>query len=321
MTRVSAAGVVTLVVALGAVACQEAALPPSLGSDDIAALQRADRIISPKLTPEESALLVNAHGAVVEACMKQLGWDYEVGTSTGDIEAGGPSTLSPLEQWTFADTAAAETVGYGFESYLAAHAVFLDRLGEGDGEAHVPDPLTMSPEDAARFELDSFGTEEERIEITERDGSHSGAAGGGCIGEAGRAVWGDIEQEMRLRDARGTAESDIWVTTFEDQAVVDALDRWKDCVREQGFEFEDPNHGFESALSAAQSGDYDQERLIATTDAECKAESGLDRAVQAAFLSATKAVLPDLEADLVALQQFEAEALARAKNILRFGED
>lgn len=286
--------------------------------DQLAAVQRADRIISTTLTAGESALLVNAHGAVVESCMQQLGWDFQVGTATPETESGGPSSLSELEQWTFADVASAESIGYGLRTHLAEVAAFINRLESESGEAHIPDPATMSAEDAARYELDYFGTEDERIEITERDGSHSGKPGGGCLGGAERALYGDIEQEMWLRDARGTAESDIWMATLSDEAVKDAFDSWKECVRESGFEFEDPHHAFESALSAASAGDFDQERVIATTHAKCTVESNLDLAVAAAFLSATNAVLPELEDDLLALQRLEEEALARAKDILGF---
>ena len=297
-----------------------AASPQPAGLDQLASIQRADRLINTNLTPEESAIVGNAHEEVVETCMQELGWDFELGTHSPEAIGGWPSTLSELDQWTFADVAAAESAGYGLESYLAEHFAFLETLDELEGEARIPDQTAMSPEDSARFEVEYFGTEEERIEIIERDGSGAGRAGGGCLGEGSRAVVGDIEREMWLIDARGTAQSDIWEATFADAAVVDALGTWRRCVLgELGVVLEDPHDAFDAAMSAAQSGDYEQERLVATADAECKAESGLDLAVQAAFLSATNALLPEFEDDLIALQQFEQEALARAKEILGFG--
>jgi hypothetical protein len=291
---------------------------PAAGLDQLAAIQRADAIISTRLTAGESALVVNAHGAVAESCMQQLGWDFEVGTATADTESGGPSSLSELEQWTFTDVASAESVGFGLQSHLAEAAAFIDQLELDAGEAHIPDQETMTPEDAARYELDYFGREDERIEITERDGSHSGQSGGGCIAEAERAVFGDIAKAMWLRDARGTAQSDIWMATLSDEAVKDALDSWKGCVQGRGHAFDDPHQAFDAAASAAQAGDFDQERVIAAAHAECVAESNLDLAVAAAFLSATNAVLPELEDDLLALQQLEEDALSRAKDILGF---
>lgn len=312
-------GAVAVVVTLGIAACQGAKPPASLDSSDITTIESADRIIQTRVTPEENALIINAHGAVVEACMQQLGWDFRVGRETIET-AGGPNSLSRLEQWTFADMPSAESDGYGFEAQLAALSAHLDRIEEMDSKARIPDPTTMSAEDAARYELDYVGTEEERVEIIERDGSGASVPGGGCIGEASRAVWGDIEQELQLRDARGTAQADIWGTTVADEAVLDTLDAWKDCVSQEGYAFDDPEDAFEVALAAAQAGDFEGERLIAVADATCKTESGLDNAVQAAFLAATNAVLPDLEDDLLALQDFEAAALERAKDILGFGE-
>jgi hypothetical protein len=307
---------------LGAPGASESPTPSDAGASDVgveqlATIQRADSIISTRLSATENAILVNAHGALVEACMQERGWDFELAMATPEEAGAGPDFMSNLEQWTFADVARAESQGYGFRRHLKEVAAFREQLPEGEGEARIPDPVTMSPEDSARFELDYFGTEEERIEILERDGSHAGIAGGGCWGQAERAIWGeDLEREMWLIDARGTAQSDIWVATETDDAVLDALDAWKACMRQEGFDFQDPHHAIESALPAAQSGDFERERLIARTDAACKAESRLDLAVQAAYLSATTRVLPELEDDLLALQQLEAEALVRAKEIL-----
>ena len=294
------------------------ASPAAVGLDQLASIQRADGIINTNLTPEETALVVNAQEKAVEECMQERGWDFENGTATPEDTGDGFRAMSRLDQWTFADVASAGSVGYGLESHLTKVSAFIETLDTG-GEGRRPDEDNMSPEVAERYWLDVFGTDEERVEITERDGSHSSLAGGGCIGGGTRAVWGDIAQEMRLRDARDTAETDIWASTVADQAVVDALYTWSRCVfRELGFVLEDPPHAFESALAAALSGDYEQERVIATTDAQCKAESSLDLAVQAAFLSVTIALLSDFEEDLIALQQFEEEALARAKDILNF---
>jgi hypothetical protein len=251
--------------------------------------------------------------------MQERGWDFAVATANAETQGAGPTTFSPLEQWTFDDRSLAETVGYGFEAYLKELSAFHARVQAVESEARTPDLDSMPTAEQARFWLDLGGTEEERIEIVERDGSTASVAGGGCMGQAERAVYGDIEQQLRLRDARTTAESEIWGASLSDAAVTKALSLWRDCVAEQGLDFEDPRAAFDAALSAAQSGDHDYERLVAMTDARCKSESALGRAVEAAFLAATNATIDELEADLIALQQLEQEALARAEDILRSG--
>jgi hypothetical protein len=292
---------------------------PGLAPDERRTLEEADRIINSTLIPEEWPTIVNAHGAVVTACMQAHGWEFEYGTATAETESGEPSTLSSLEQWTFADVSSAESVGYGFESYLADHAVWLESVDLTGGEAQAYED-SLSPEEADRYWRDFGGTEAERIEIVERDGSGSSRAGGGCLAEADRALYGDIEREMRLQDARGTAQSDIWMATLADPSVVQALNAWRDCLAGRGVQWADPHQAFDAALRYAQGGDHTQERLIASADAACKVESGLDRAVDAAFLAATNAVLPALEEDLIALQELEEDALVRAQAILGTAE-
>ncbi|MGH2418399.1 MAG: hypothetical protein ACRDFY_08705, partial [Candidatus Limnocylindria bacterium] len=51
---------------------------PSLDPAEMRTIEEADRIINTTLTPEESAMVVNAHGAVVAGCMQERGWDFEV---------------------------------------------------------------------------------------------------------------------------------------------------------------------------------------------------------------------------------------------------
>lgn len=291
---------------------------PSLAPDERRTLEEADGIINSTLTPEEWAVIANAHGARIEGCMQARGWEYEVGTATAETDSGGPSYPSNREQWTFADVASAESIGYGFEAYLAEHALWLETVDPGGESPAYED--TLSPEDAEQFYLDFSGTEAERIEITERDGSGAGRAGGGCLADADRALYGDIEREMWLIDARGTAQSDIWMATLEDPLVIQALNAWRDCLAGRGVHWADPQQARDAALSYARAGDHAQERLIASADAACKVESGLDRAVGAAFLAATNAVLPALEEDLIALQQLEQDALVRAQAILAVEE-
>ncbi len=294
--------------------------PRAASQDSLAAALEADALLSTRLTGGENAFVVHAHGEVVERCMQELGWDYELAPVIAEGEPYPyPGSLSDLRQWTFADVEAAGSVGYGLQAHLGDIAAAIEAMDAGD-RVSIPEPLSMRPEDAARFELDFFGTEEERIEILERDGSHAGKAGGGCMGEADRTLHGDIEREMWLRDARGTASSDIWVAVKADGAVADALKSWIDCLGSRGVEFTDPGRAYAAALEVAASGDFAEERRIATAHAECAVESNLHRVVATAFASVANAVLPGLQGDLIALQQLEAGAVGRAKDVLGVGE-
>jgi hypothetical protein len=288
--------------------------------EQLAAVRRADGIISSDLTTADWVIIVNAHSALVDGCMQDHGWDFRSGVATAETESEAGGALTNLEQWTFADLVAAETTGYGLKAHLAEAAAHLDALDLAGRDAHIPDPLTMSPEDAARFELDFFGREDERIEVTEHDGSHAGYAGGGCLGGAERALYGDIARHAWLRDARDTADSEIWMAALADSAVGNALDRWRSCMRDSSFEIEDPHAAYDAGVDAALDDDFGQESVVATAHARCTTESNLDLAVAAAFLSATNAVLPELETDLRALQRLEAQALIRARDVLQMDD-
>ena len=293
---------------------------PAAAQDRLAAAQEVDAIMSTRLTGEENAIVVHAHGEAVERCMQALGWDYELAPAIPEGEPYPyPGALSELAQWTFADVESAQSDGYGLQPHMAAIAGAIDRMDAGE-RVSIPDPTTMGAEDAARFELDFFGSEEERIEILERDGSHAGRAGGGCMAEADRALYGDIETEMWLQDARGTASSDIWVAVKADGAVIGAWKSWAVCMHSRGHAFGDPVGAYAAALTAASSGNFEEEHRIAIAHAECTKESDLDSAVTAAFVAAASTTFPELEADLVALQELEAEAVGRAKEILAYDD-
>ena len=252
------------------------------------------------------------------AC-SSLDGNSTLGIATPASATGGPRGLSFLEVWTFADTSAAESVGYGFASHLADVADFVADTEAESAEVAIPEVETMTSEDLARYESDYFGSDDERVEIVERDGSRHSVPGGGCLGMGRAAVFGDIKQQLRLEDARETARSEIWSQTLADEAVVSALENWTDCVARQGYEFDDPPHSYDTALAAAQSGNYDEERNIATVAAECTSSATLNLAVEAAYLVAANRSLAQLEADLVAYRQVETEALTRARDILRGG--
>jgi hypothetical protein len=178
----------------------------------------------------------------------------------------------------------------------------------------------MAVEERTRLALDYFGRDDQRIEIIELDGSKTSIPGGGCLGEADRQVYGDdMALKLRLDDARSTAESDIWGGTLSNDLVNGALAKWKTCISQAGDEFEIPPDVFGSAIRAAHAGDYESEKRVAVLTARCSTESGLADAIEVAFLSAGNATIPELEGDLLALQDFEEQALTRSRAILKNG--
>ncbi len=313
-----AQGAVAFLMAFAAAACQGGSRPGSTGQTQLASVADIDRLLHSTLAPEELSLLANAHDSVVETCMQKLGWDFEIGLTTPEIAQGGPRSLTLFEQWTFSDVEAAEASGFDLRTYMVEMDAFMKRMDESAGAAHIPDPDHMTPDERNRLGLDYFGRDDQRIEIIELDGSKTSVPGGGCLGEADRLVYGnDMALKLRLDDARSTADSDIWTGMLSSELVNRALAKWKTCVSHAGDEFETPPNVFEAAVTAAHAGNYESEKRIAVLTATCSTESGLADAIEAAFLSAGNATIPELEDDLLALQQFEEQALERSRSILK----
>jgi hypothetical protein len=145
-------------------ACQAAATPAPLTSEEAASIVAIDRILNSTQSVQEDAIVINAHGSVVEACMQALGWDFEVGTATADTTRS-PSSLSRFERWTFSDVEAARERGFDLRAYLQELAAFQARMDATAGSAHIPDPDRLSSEERARLQLEYFGRDDERIEI------------------------------------------------------------------------------------------------------------------------------------------------------------
>lgn len=313
-------GAVAFLITFAAAACQGGSGSNGTGQRQVASVSDIDRLLHSTLTPEELSILGNAHDSVVETCMQQLGWDFEIGVTTPEIAQGGPRSLTLFEQWTFSDVAAAQASGFDLRTYIVEMDAFLKRMDAAAGAAHIPDPDHMTPDERERLGLDYFGRDDQRIEIIELDGSKTSVPGGGCLGEADRQVYGDdMALKLRLDDARSTADSDIWSGTLSSDLVNRALAKWKTCISRAGDEFETPPNVFEAAVTAARAGNYESEKRIAVLTATCSTESGLADAIKAAFLSAGNATIPELEDDLLALQQFEEQALERSRSILKTG--
>lgn len=308
---------VGIVLALTAAACQGDGRSQSPA---LASISDIDRLINSDLTFEEHAILINANDSVVEKCMQALGWDFEIGPATPETAQGGPRSLTRFGQWTFADAAFAQTSGFDLRNYVRELDAFIERMETGSKAAHIPDPDLMTPDERARLDLDYFGRDDERVGIIQRDGSETSISGGGCLGEATRAVYGDdIALKLRLEDARSSAASTIWSTVLSSDKVTAALGNWKSCVSRSGDDFETPADVFEAAFKAARAADFESEQRLAVLTAQCSTDAGLADAVEAAYLSAGTAAMPDLEDDLLALQRFEKEALERAKAIIKTG--
>ena len=288
-------------VAAGSLLNEPAAIAPVSGASQ-RDLERYAQRIQTTLTKPQDALIVNAHSRLVERCMRSRGFDVDLGTLSPDDIGLEEGLLTRTEIWTFDERRRAEQVGYGIKAATEAG------VGEGSSTtATVPLESELGNRRWARYQRELYGGASERVEITELDGSATSIPGGGCLGHATRSVWLDVERYLQFRDARTTADSQLWLGTIEDPAVDAALRRWRSCMSRLGFDVDDPP----AAYNAASRGGLDREREIATADVACKQQTRLVHAFVPAYVRGGEVVIQKLGPILTEFQEFEQVALRR----------
>ena len=269
-------------------------------------------------TVEDGVLIGNAQGTVVAACMQARGWDWRFAPESVDLAATGRSVFwTEAELFLFDDERAAATEGYGLAAYLVSQERYLAELEVQaiELQGYTPDPDTMSSQDAARFELDVFGAEADRVEIVRRDGAQVSLPGSGCLAEGTIAVFGDVETYLIMTGVRQGAEDELWGRVSESRSVRSALASWRDCMEKAGYgggsqaPVAEPRDALLLAIAAP-----DDEVAIATADAACKRESSLSRNFMVAFYDV--GILGEFEGDLEAYREFHTSAAERARTIL-----
>ncbi len=294
------------IVALVATACADPDASPASASVSVSQTEVLDleSKLATATTPENAALINNAQHEIAEACMQALGWDLEFGRETAEqIEDLISAVMTPAESWMFDNLAEAAANGYGIESFIANKSSPNTSVA-ASGASEVEE---MSPADQARYQTDLFGSENERIEIVTLDGGEMSVPGGGCFGEAQRAIWGDVPAYYRLRDLSGQAESEAWQLTIDSPAVEAALASWSSCMKKHGHDLADPTASLDLASQVG------NEDALAPVDVACKTDSELPAAFGTEFKLAADYVLSDYASGLEEYRGLEAAATARAR--------
>ncbi|MCI0425430.1 MAG: hypothetical protein L0Z47_06205 [Actinobacteria bacterium] len=251
--------------------------------------------------------LVNASSTLVARCMIESGWDYKPQQTT-EGELFGGTVMERHELWLYDDPTRAAEVGYGIAQSQVR-------------EPSADEPLDLSmltQQQQDEYFLDLFGSDEERIEITTADGSTTSLPGGGCLGEARRAIFVDIAEYLRVRDYRGSLAGIVWEQVMSSGALQRALRSWSSCMSSRGFETPDPDAALDLALEGiSEPNGTALEREVATADVDCKRESGLSDAFALAFTVSVDDVMAGEELSIQGALEFDRMALERAREALR----
>jgi hypothetical protein len=217
-------------------------------------------------------LMDRAENMVIEDCMAQQGWEYfpgRVDAADASHEAGYvlQDDLTPPE---------AAKQGYGFyierrrnsmDPARAALHEHLEGLSERQRKAYKDD-LNGGPEAEGEYAPGMGGPTE------------------GCLVEAREQLHGPQWQQVYVlgRELQ-TLEHTVLQRIRADQRFTDAMDAWRACVSDAGFDLDRPSAGVErfaptssGGTEPSQSVGHDPsqaETELAVADAECRKQAGL----------------------------------------------
>jgi|GEM_PF-2253060 len=253
-------------------------------------------------TPEGSLALTVAEQTLMQECMADAGWDYDIADPSAF--AAGFGLWSPHPVLGIGTIDAAESNGYHLDDrQLLGSGAFGQSLPPGEQQDFYDD-LTGS---------DDSGL----VPITAPDGTSSGEVNlGGCFG-ASRAAFDNltVDQEgyRTIVNETGIDQEQVARDTERDPRLQEALASWRSCVEDAtGETAETPDElarrfAFEPATS-------NEEIVIASADARCQADLGLQNLWSEVYAEYQRFALGD-DADL-----FDTLALMRVDIIDRAGQ-
>jgi hypothetical protein len=288
-----------LAAGLVAVGCSKApAAPKAVGHSNIP--------LSSGLDEDEERLLSYAEATLASRCMAKRGLKY--------VARMAPRDDRRRAKWGTEDVAYARKHGYGVE--LASS---VDKFVREDPNAN----LGLSPDQQRTWEEAYFGTDSTRIRVTLPDGDQYEAPGTGCLAEARKELYGDLQQQTRLFYYMQALRLDAANMVKADPAYLAAVDRWRRCMQSRGYSYPNPLGAIEDAtLSYRRFGPKGHARArtreiqIAVADATCGKQSKLVAVATEKERLYQSQVMQEHEGDVVAFHELYSVALGRAKRLL-----
>lgn len=189
-------------------------------------------------------------------------------------------------------------------------------------EAEAEYKATLTPDEQQRYDQVLEDADGPQAQVTFADGGIVSASTRGCIAEGRGAVYGSVRSFLKLQyqwqGILGFSED-----ASRDPVVEEALDTYSSCMKEAGYDVEEPDAALK--LAREQFGGTrpvngpvsDAERAMAVADATCQVRSGIAKAYDNALIRAASAWLNEHEGEIIVLADIQNAALARAARILR----
>jgi hypothetical protein len=271
---------------------------------------------------QENRILYEAEERAIAACMRQKGFDYVIDSYRSDAEIGVPAQNDP------ADLETAKWRGYGIADSIE------------NGPIPVPDNANteifenLTPAQRQQWDQALSGPilppfdpdipeEDPNVVVISVPGAgalrwHKNS----CYAQARRQIYGDEIAFAKLNLQRDLLRNLIILRITEDHDYIEALERWRTCMFQQGLSYEEPGQAAEALTAAYQNGEFDAVTLrqleieVATADVQCYREAILSR-VRDKVHARIEEALRNERADTVnAWRKLHAYAVGRAQGLL-----
>lgn len=284
------------------------------GKADPAAARRAQTALNEVQAVKEQVGLLEAQ--LIKKCMIDKG--FKVFPPLPEAMPDGNAKKSTGVTPEIAD---AERSGYDISTLLKARSVDSSEQGDG-GWKDLPSS------EKQKFTLAQMGPADERVKYDFGDGQVS-APTGGCYGSVRSAMYGDQKTYLRLDwIATNQSGADGSQATEADAEVLKAKTAWSACMGKAGYpslaapvdarKLAETYYAGRTADSPADElrSALEQEIKVATADARCGTESGLNKAVATAQAAANGVFLTEHEADLVQYRTIMVGAVKQGQKML-----
>lgn len=248
-------------------------------------------------------LLERAENTLITACMGEAGFEYYAPTDADVVPLVGSIEIGNLTPGV------ADRDGYSL--YLPETTEDLDRISDllAKGASYLE---SLSPSERERYSVALEGEGDANASESE---SGTEVPLDGCIGEARRELLGD--RVLEVFDTFNTVQF-LQVNIWEDPAVTAALGSWQSCMRDAGYRYEHPDGAVAAGLQMR--GDNvepsEEELALASSDAECRLESGLTSTIEEASIRMNSAAIEENEQLLATWAEIERFVLERAGEAL-----
>ncbi|MFG2607195.1 hypothetical protein ACGFT2_27170 [Streptomyces sp. NPDC048514] len=148
---------------------------------------------------------------------------------------------------------------------------------------------------------------------------------GGCLGEAGRKIYGPPPKARKVNGVRVsgsyTTAAELWSKAArqarKDPAWKKADRAWSDCMREKGFHYSEPDKAlYDSAWYGTAGSPSGKEKKTAAADAQCKLDTDYITDVHAVETRFQKAAIGKHKKELGELRAAVKQAVETSRTII-----